>query len=186
MALKSDNELVAEFKLGEQDAFNELVRRYRQNVYWIARRYLGTHEDADDVVQDVFVKVFRSLKDFRGESAFFTWLYRISINLSINAQRKSKLRTFFRLEDAPPAEAPAEYDPAQQAENSELNQAIEHAIGRLPEKQRAVFILRYHEGLPYEEIAKTLNRSVGGMKANYFHALRKIQNSLRKEFGDDL
>ena len=90
--MKTDLELVELFRQGDVTGFNELVRRYQEKVYWIARRTMGNHEDADDVVQDVFVRVFEKLKHFRGDANFYTWLYRVTVNVSLNALRKKRIK----------------------------------------------------------------------------------------------
>lgn len=183
MALKSDLELVDEFKRGKVEGFNELVRRYQQRVYWIARRVLGSHQEADDAVQEAFVRAYMSLKTFRGEANFYTWLYRITTNIALNMLRKKKAKNFIRLEDVLiPLEDTAN-GPVEQLNQREYEMVLEKAIELLPAKQKLVFVMRYYEELPYEEMAKILKRSVGGLKANYFHALKKIQKYVRKEIG---
>src|SRR5262245_25767376 len=109
MAPKTDLELVEEFKQGTIESFNELVRRHQEKVYWIARRVIGTHDDADDVVQDVFVRVYEALRNFRGESGFYTWLYRITTNVSLNALRAKKLKQFLRYDEAYEELVPGDY-----------------------------------------------------------------------------
>jgi RNA polymerase sigma factor (sigma-70 family) len=181
MPLKTDVELVAEFQRGSVEAFNTLVRRYQEKVYWIARRVVGSHEDADDVVQDVFVKVYQGLTSFRGDSNFFTWLYRIAMNVSLNAVQKKRVREFVPFDDyATVHNAGVEQTDAPLLQQ-EYQYALQQAIDRLPPKQKLVFVMRYYDELPYEEIAKVLHRSVGGLKANYFHAFKKIQAYVRKE-----
>ena len=186
MALKSDPELVEDFKHGKVEGFNELVRRYQQKVYWVARRLVGNHHDADDVTQEVFVRVYRSLKDFRGEANFYTWVYRITTNVALNALRRRKLREFVRFEDAPALLEDSGNDPAEGLDKKEYAQAVERAVDRLPPKQRIVFMMRFYEELSYEEIAKILNRSVGGLKANYFHAVKKIQSYVKKDLEGEM
>ena len=185
MALKSDLELVHDFKRGDVGGFNELVRRYQQRVYWIARRVLESHAEADDVTQDVFVRVYESLKKFRSDSSFYTWLYRIATNVSLNALRKRKARLFVSLEDAG-ISIESEIDgPHEQLDRSQYLAALEKAIAKLPAKQKLVFVMRYYEEMPYEEISRILKRSEGGLKANYFHALKKIQKYVRKEMDNE-
>lgn len=182
MINKSDIDLITEFKEGNQEAFNTLVRKYQKKVYWIARKMLGNHEDADDVVQDVFVKVYRSLNSFRHDSSFYTWLYRITVNFSISAIRRKKIVDWIKFDDVFPTlkKNDAENNPHFGLENKEMNTLIEKAIEKLPVKQKQVFILRYYNELPYEEISKILGTSVGGLKANYFHALKNIKKYLDK------
>ncbi len=174
-----DIDLVASSRRGDRSAFNELVRRHHEKVYWVARRLLGDHDDALDVTQDAFVKAWNSLEDFRGDAKPYTWLYRIATNLSLNRIRAAKIRNLLRLDDEHDDHASSDADPLAELEQSEVRSIIEQAVARLPDKQRAVFVLRYFEELPYEEIAAILHRSVGGLKANYFHAVRKIEASVR-------
>ncbi len=176
-----DLELVEAFQNGRTEAFNELVRRYQQKVYWIARRIVRTHEDADDVVQDVFVRVYSSLADFRVQSGFYTWLYRITVNVALNAVRAKKVKELFRIDESTDQPVDREPRPDEQLEQNEYEALLQKAIDRLPAKQKLVFTMRHVEQLSYEEIATILGKSVGGLKANYFHALKKIQEYMRRE-----
>ncbi|MBC8042500.1 MAG: sigma-70 family RNA polymerase sigma factor [Rhizobacter sp.] len=182
--MKSDSELIAEFKQGDarvvERAFTELVRRYQEKVYWVCRRMLNSHDDADDVSQNVFIKVHGALSNFNEEAAFFTWLYRIATNESINFIRSRKVRSAVGLDDLTVEPAADTSDPEEDMENDEQTKAIEDAIATLPEKQRAVFLMRYYDEMPYEQIAEIMGTSVGGLKANYFHAFKKIEIYLRK------
>jgi len=181
MDQKSDQDLVQDVRNGNRQAFTELMRRHQQRVYWVARRIVGNHEDADDIAQDAFIKAFLSLGDFRGDSSFFTWLYRIAVNLSLNTVRRRQVLTYLRESEILSRFLPLGNDPHHDLELKELESRLQRAIGSLPEKQRAVFVLRYYDGMPYEEIAGVLKTSVGGLKANYFHALRKVQEYLKDE-----
>ncbi len=183
MALKSDLDLVEDFTGGEVEAFNELVRRYQERVYWIARRILGDHGEADDVTQDVFVRVYESLKNFRSDSRFYTWLYRIATNVSLNALKKKKTKLFASLEDSAMSMESESDGPLAELDRKEYRTMVEKAIERLPARQKLVFVLRYYEEMPYDEMAKILGRSEGGLKANYFHAVKKIQSFVQKEMG---
>lgn len=183
MAEKTDFELIEAFRNGDVSGFNELVRRYQEKIYWNARRIIGRHEDADDVVQDVFVKVYKGLKDFRGESNLYTWLYRITINVSINALRKKRLKDFIPYDHIMEEVFQSNSKTDDSLEQQEYQTILERAIERLPAKQKVVFNMRYHDEMPYEEIAKILRKSVGGSKANYFQAVKKIAEFVRKEMG---
>ncbi len=174
MSDRSDEDLVRQFQEGEERAFNELVFRYQEKVYWIARRFTNDHDNADDITQDVFCKMYESLRDFRGESSLYTWLYRVTVNASLNFLRRQKLRDFFRLEDLLEVGGDEQESPDAIVEKAEHQSLVEEAVASLPEKQRAVFVMRYYEELPYEEIAGILKTTVGGLKANYFHAIRKV------------
>lgn len=172
---ESDDNLVEQCKNGTREAFNVLVRRYQERVYWTVRKIVGDYDEALDITQDVFIKAYESIRDFRGDAHFFTWMYRIAMNMAINHIRKRKVRAFLSLDSIEEAGNRNEREPDRLMEQSEMRDIITAAIETLPAKQKAVFVLRYYQELSYEEIAGILNRSVGGMKANYFHALRKIQ-----------
>ncbi len=180
MSDRSDEELVRRYQEGEESAFNELVLRYQEKIYWVARRFTGDHDNADDITQEVFCKMYDSLKDFRGDSSLYTWLYRITVNVSLNLLRRQKVRDFFRIDELFDVESDASDAPDSIVEKAEHQSLVEEAVAALPEKQRAVFVMRYYEELPYEEIAKILKTSVGGLKANYFHAIRKVGNYINR------
>jgi RNA polymerase sigma factor (sigma-70 family) len=183
MTDRSDLELVRLFQNGDESAFNQLVLRYQERIYWVARRFVSDHEAADDIAQDVFVKAYESLRSFRAESSLYTWLYRIAVNIALNALRRQKVKEFFRIDELFEAEDTGTEAPDEAVEREEDRALIEQAIARLPNKQRSVFVLRFYEEMPYEEIAKILKTSVGGLKANYFHAVRKIQEYVRRAHG---
>jgi RNA polymerase sigma-70 factor (ECF subfamily) len=178
-----DKQLLELYRAGQAEKmFNEMVRRYHSRIYWVARRMVKSHEDADDIAQDVFIRAHSALKDFRGESNIYTWLYRIAVNLSINHLRKQKVRKLVDITEYIPFLArDAEQDKdVMHGENVSL---IEEAIATLPEKQRAVFIMRYYDELPYEQISAILGTSVGGLKANFHHAVKKISVFVRERHG---
>jgi RNA polymerase sigma-70 factor (ECF subfamily) len=177
----SDQELVQSVRNGDRRAFTELMRRYQERVYWVARRIVRSHDDADDVTQETFVKAFVGLGDFRGDASFYTWLYRIAVNLSLNAIRKRQVLNYLRESALLSRVLPLGEDPLREVEFRDLQSRLEKAVEQLPEKQRAVFVLRHYEEMPYEEIAQILKTSVGGLKANYFHALKKVQQYLKDE-----
>ena len=181
MPPKSDLELIEAFRSGDISGFNELVRRYQEKVYWIARRVVGSHDDADDVVQDVFVRVCKALKGFRGDSEFYTWLYRITMNVSLNAVRARRFKDFVRYDEMTETPSDDVEPPDAALLQEEYRTILERAIERLPAKQKMVFMMRYYDEMPYEQMAKILRKSVGGLKANYFHAVKKIQGYVRKE-----
>jgi RNA polymerase sigma-70 factor (ECF subfamily) len=180
MTDRSDLELVQLFQKGDESAFNHLVLRYQEKVYWVARRFMNDHDSADDVTQEVFTKAYKSLSEFRSESSVYTWLYRITVNIALNSLRRQKIREFFRTDELFETADRENLTPDEAVEKQEEQTLIEQAIARLPEKQKAVFVLRYYDELPYQEIAKLLKTSVGGLKANYFHAVKKIQEYVRR------
>jgi RNA polymerase sigma factor (sigma-70 family) len=176
-----DAELVQAHKRGEREAFNELVRRYQERIYWVVRRYVNDHDDALDVAQDVFVKAFQNLRDFRGDSQFFTWIYKIAVNLSLNHIRRRKLRQFLHVDDFLDTLAESGSRPDEPLEKEQFTDILERAIEKLPAKQKAVFLMRYFDEMPYEQMAKVLNRTTGALKANYFHAVKKIEVFFKHE-----
>jgi RNA polymerase sigma-70 factor (ECF subfamily) len=182
MAEKQDAELIEIFRNGNVEGYNQLVRRYQEKVYWIARRTLGNHEDADDVTQEVFIKMYQGLNSFRGESNLFTWLYRITVNVSLNNIRKRKVKQLVPFDKIIDQILPGTAQADENVLKQEYHTILEKAIEQLPMKQKAVFIMRYHDELPFEEIAKILRKTVGGTKANYFHAVRNISGFIKKEY----
>ncbi len=178
-----DKELLELYHSGQKERmFNELVRRYQKRIYWVARRMVKRHEDADDIAQDVFVKAYTALANFRGDSNIYTWLYRIAVNLSINHIRKQKVRKAVDIDDYLPflSKDAEQASGMMRQENISL---IEEAITLLPDKQRAVFIMRYYDEMPYEQISAILGTSVGGLKANFHHAVKKVGAFLKKHHG---
>jgi RNA polymerase sigma-70 factor (ECF subfamily) len=181
MKQSSDLELIQEVRNGRREAFTELMRRYQQRVYWVARRIVGTHADADDVAQEAFIKAYQNLGDFRGDSSFFTWLYRIAVNLSLNHVRKHQVMGYLRQSDLLSRVLPAASNQGDEIERQETEEKLQRVIEHLPEKQKAVFVLRFFDELDYEEISGILKTSVGGLKANYHHALRKVREAMSDE-----
>jgi RNA polymerase sigma-70 factor (ECF subfamily) len=172
-----ERELVARFKSGDQAAFNQLVRLCQKRVYAVAFRMVRDEEEAKDLTQEVFVKMYSALPDFRGEASVFTWAYRATINLSINHLRRKKIISWVPLLEA--EEKPEESkEGLSDMETARLKQAIAEAVKKLPPKQQAIFILRHYEELGNEEIAEIVGKSVGAVKANYFQALQKMKKYL--------
>ena len=181
MEQTSDLELVQEVRNGRREAFTELMRRYQQRVYWVARRIVGIHADADDIAQETFIKAYQNLGDFRGDSSFFTWIYRISVNLSLNHVRKQQLMGYLRQSDLLSRILPSPATQGDEIEYQETEAKLQRAIAGLPEKQKAVFVLRFFDELDYQEISRILKTSTGGLKANYHHALRKVREAMNDE-----
>jgi RNA polymerase sigma-70 factor (ECF subfamily) len=179
MPAQDDQELINRFHEGEESAFNDLVHRYQRQVYATARRLLGSHQEAQDISQEVFIKIYSSLRNFRGESSLSTWIFRIAVNLSLNALRKRKLRQFLSLDTVGLTICSRAPGADEEVERREQVNALGQAIDRLPNKQKLVFTLRYHQNLTHEEIAQILNRDVGTIKANYHHAIRKLQKAVK-------
>ena len=181
MAGKTDLELIEDFRQGNVEGFNEIVRRYQERVYWVARRVVGSHEDADDVVQDVFVRVYDALKNFRGESGVYTWLYRIAVNVSLNTLRKKKIKEFIRYDEFAEEFGTEQEHADTKILKEEYQTIFERALNQLPPKQKLVFTMRYYDEIPYDEMAKMLKKSAGGLKANYSIALKKISEFMKRE-----
>ncbi len=159
-------------------AFNLIVRKYQEKLYWHVRRLVFDHEDANDVIQEVFIKAWKALESFRGESGLFTWLYRIATNEALSFIKRKKRRYFLPWQDVENTMAEKlESDPY--FSSNEIQRKLQKAILQLPEKQRVVFNLRYYDEMKYEDMARVLDTSVGALKASYHHAAKKIEESVK-------
>lgn len=156
-------------------AFEELVRKYSAQLYQQIRRIVQYHDDADDVLQNTFLKAWTALDNFRGDAQVTTWLYRIAMNESITFLQKQRNNVSFDDEEGLAARS-LEGDPYFDGDEIELQ--LQTAIAQLPEKQRVVFNLRYYDEMPYEEMSKVLDTSVGALKASYHFAVQKLQKYL--------
>jgi RNA polymerase sigma-70 factor (ECF subfamily) len=183
--LRTEKELIEEFAKGNvEQASIEFVKRYKNFVYLVAFRYVKNHEDAEDITQEVFIDSLQKIKYYRQESSLKTWLYRITVNKSKNFLRKQKLLTFVRFrKDEEDEDKELDFPDISQnnrLESKELEERFLEAIAQLPEKQREVFSLRYFDNLSFNEISNMLGTSVGGLKANYFHAVKKIASIMKQ------
>ena len=172
----SDDELLERLR-GEgsrYDAFSIMVARFKERLYWHIRKIVMIHEDADDVLQNTFLKAWKGLDTFRGEAQLYTWLYRIATNESINFLNQKRNRQMMPLEDAGYALSRSLHHDSYFS-GDELQFQLQQAILTLPEKQRIVFNMRYFDEIPYEEMSGILGTSVGALKASYHHAVRKIK-----------
>jgi len=176
---QADLALVERFKAGDEGAFNEIVRTNQKKIYFLCFRMLRTHEDAADFSQETFIRAYGALRKFDGRSGLYTWLYRIAVNLCLNQVKKPRSLSLDD-EEAREVEAPEQDGPEEALVRTQIGEAIARAVEVLPPRQKAVFILRTNEGLSHEEIARTINRSVGAVKATYFQAVRKLRESLRE------
>lgn len=177
----TDQEIINEYCESKSErAANTLIRKYSSFVYFTAYRFLQNEEDAQDISQDVFIKVLSKLRSFNSESNLKTWLYAITANHCKNHLRKRKLRSFLRIGNELSFDIEDKYQvtPSIKLEQEERNTILMKEIALLPEKQREVFSLRYFEDLSYKEISEILKTSVGGLKANYFHAVKKLSSKL--------
>jgi len=167
--------LVAACLAGRKEAFDVIVERHRRHVYQLCYRFVGNHEDASDLAQDVFVRAYRGLRSFKGQSSLGTWLYRIGVNVCLN-KVGSKTPKAEPIGD----NAAGHFEhPADALVRRERAAEVRAAIARLPKKQRATLILRVYHELPHEQIAGILGSSVGAVKANFFHALNNLKKLLR-------
>lgn len=157
--------------------FNLLVRAYQQRVYWLVRKMVIDHDDADDLTQEVFVKIHKSIDNFREDSQLFTWIYRIATNECLTFLNRKKKRFFLPLEDVG-AQLSAKIDNSPHLGGDEIQKKLQKALLTLPDKQRLVFNLKYFEDMPYEEMAAVTNTSVGALKASFHHAVKKIEEYL--------
>lgn len=171
---QSDFELIDKFLQGDQSAFNLLVKRHQEKIYMVARRMLGNHLDADEVVQEVLLVIYNKLNTFKFESSFSTWLYRISMTRSLNYLKKRALKSTFSIFDLKKNKA-QDSDPLEQVQGKEQFEIVEKLLKKLPPKQREIFILKNFENLNYEEISEITGKSVGALKANYFHSVNKLK-----------
>lgn len=177
----NDSELIKEFKLGNHVVYNEIVKRYEKKLYYVIKRITGNHEDTNDILQDVFIKAYNSLNNFREESSLYTWLYKIAINLSINYINKKRLRQFFHYDELILPLISNDLTPDEKIEQKEQKDKIREAIDKLPKMQKLTFTMRYYDNLSFEEISKILKRTVGTLKCNYFHAFKKVEEYLKNE-----
>ncbi len=165
-----------------EKAFTLLVKKYQERLYWHIRRMLVHHEDTNDVLQNMFVKIWRSLANFRQDSSLYTWMYRIATNETLTYLEQQKKRRSLSISDdgselgnvlSNSLKAEKGFDP------NNLEWKLQLAIQSLPEKQRAVFTLRYYDEMPYEKMAEVLETSEGSLKASYHHAAKKVEEFIR-------
>jgi RNA polymerase sigma-70 factor (ECF subfamily) len=158
-------------------AFNLIIRKYQERLYWHVRKLVVDHDDANDLLQDIFVKVWKALPGFRQDAQLYTWMYRIATNECLSFLRKKNRRFFLPFQDA-------ERELSQRLTNDplftgdQLQLKLQQAILTLPPRQRIVFNLKYFDGKKYEEMAEILDMSVGGLKATYHIAAKKIEKIL--------
>jgi len=164
----------------KEHGFRVLLSQYKERTYWHIRRILLDHEDANDIVQDTFVKVWKNLDSFRGDSSLFSWIYRIATNESLNFLRKMKKKSTVPI-DKVEFLLVNKLDDNGLMSGDEIERKLQRSLLELPEKQRLVFNMRYFEDLKYQEISDILGTSVGGLKASYHHAIKKIEENLKKD-----
>ena len=176
----TDNDIIRLFSDGRQEeAFNGIVNAYTERLYWHVRRFLCSHEDTNDLLQDIFIKIWTALPTFRGDAKLYTWLYRIATNEVLNHLRRQKFKALVSFESSY-AVLEKMIDDDVHFNGNQLQRELHKAIQRLPEKQRIVFNLRYFDEMKYEDISDITGTSVGALKASYHHAYGKVKGDLEK------
>lgn len=172
-----DKELLMLFKgpSTKERAYTTIIKKYQERLYWHIRRMVVEHEDANDVLQNMFIKVWNGLENFREDSQLYTWLYRIATNECLTFIEQKKRRSAVSLSDidnglSNSIKASKDFDA------NKIEWKLQLAMQQLPEKQRIVFNLRYYDEMPYEEMSKVLETSEGALKASYHHAVKKIED----------
>jgi RNA polymerase sigma factor (sigma-70 family) len=176
----SDSELLVQFRdpATKEKAYTVLIKKYQEKLYWHIRRMVIEHEDANDVLQNVLIRVWNGLQNFREDSQLYTWLYRIGTNECLTYLEQQKKRSSVSLNDVESGlsnkiKADQHFDP------NRLEWKLQLAIQQLPEKQRIVFNLRYYDEMPYEHMSKVLETSEGALKASYHHAVKKVEDYIK-------
>lgn len=172
-----DSELLIQFRdpATKEKAYTSIIRKYQEKLYWHIRRMVVEHEDANDVLQNVFIRVWNGLENFREDAQLYTWLYRVATNECLTFLEQQKKRSAVSLSEVESGlenkiRADRDFDP------NKLEWKLQLAIQQLPEKQRIVFTLRYYDEMPYEEMSRVLETSEGALKASYHHAVKKIED----------
>ncbi|PLK45296.1 sigma-70 family RNA polymerase sigma factor [Emticicia sp. 21SJ11W-3] len=182
----SDQELVGLIQDPEQrnHAFEMLIKKYQQKIYWHIRKMVIDHDDADDVLQETFIKIWQGLLNFRGDAQLYTWIYRIATNESLNFLQKKRRQNHVPLENEDSTDLLNTLESAVSQDyisGDEIQLKLQKALLQLPDKQRLVFNMKYYDDLKYEDIAEITGTSVGALKASYHLAVKKIEEFLNKE-----
>ncbi len=175
----TDDALLAMFRepSSRNKAFDLLVKKYQEQLYWVIRRLVIDHDDANDLIQNVFIKVWNNLANFREDSKLFTWLYRIAVNESLGFLSSKRMKLFIPLIDVEKQLSQSLADD-NFYDGNEIQLKLQKALLMLPEKQRAVFNLRYYDEMPYEQMSEVFGTSVGALKASYHLAMKKVEKYL--------
>ncbi|GGH77443.1 RNA polymerase sigma-70 factor (ECF subfamily) [Filimonas zeae] len=175
-----DKELLHLFRQPEtrEQAFTGIIKKYQEKLYWHIRRMVVDHDDTHDVLQNMFIKVWNALDNFREDSQLYTWLYRIATNESLTFLEQQKKRSAVSLSDVE-SNLSNKIMADRHFDSNKLEWKLQLAIQQLPEKQRIVFNLRYYDEMPYEEMSRVLETSEGALKASYHHAVKKIEDFIR-------
>jgi len=173
----TDAELLVQFRNPEtkEQAYTSIIKKYQEKLYWHIRRMVVEHEDANDVLQNVFIKVWKGLLNFREDAQLYTWLYRVATNECLTFLEQQKKRRSVSLSDVE-TELSNKIKADKHFDANKLEWKLQLAIQQLPEKQRIVFSLRYYDEMPYEEMSRVLETSEGALKASYHHAVKKVED----------
>lgn len=176
----TDTELLILFRdpATKEKAYTSIIRKYQEKLYWHIRRMVVDHDDANDVLQNVFIRVWKGLENFREDSQLYTWLYRIATNECLTFLEQQKKRGSVSL-DEEENNLSNKVKADQHFDYNKLEWKLQLAIQQLPDKQRIVFNLRYYDEMPYEEMSRVLETSEGALKASYHHAVKKIEEYLK-------
>lgn len=164
----------------KEQAFRTLIKEYKERLYWHIRKIVISHDDADDVLQNTFIKVFKGIDNFKGDSKLYSWMYRIATNESItyiNKRAKEKNTNISDYKNYLVSNLNSET----WFEGDQIQLILQKAIANLPEKQQLVFNMKYFDNMKYEEISEVLETSVGALKASYFHAVKKVEKFVRNQ-----
>ena len=177
----TDEEIITLFRNGQTErAFKEIVAAYSERLYWHVRRFVCSHEDTDDLLQEIFIKVWTALPSFRQDAKLFTWIYRIATNETLNWLNRQKVRAALKFESLD-ASLSDRIDEDPYFNGDEAQRLLFKAIAKLPKKQKSVFCMRYFDEIPYEDISEILGTSVGALKASYHFAVEKIKAEVEPE-----
>jgi RNA polymerase sigma-70 factor (ECF subfamily) len=185
--IEDDEGLIAKAREGNLYSFDLLVKKYQKRIYFLAYRMVKNHDAADDIAQETFINAYSSIKSFRPGHSFYTWLYRICMNLSINYLKRQKFvvsESQFEKGRSPLEKEITDQDPLSLLVQKEQERRIEQAIDRLPLKYKSVFVLRVYEDFSYEKIAQTLGISLGTVMSRLFRARERLQELLRDMVSD--
>jgi RNA polymerase sigma factor (sigma-70 family) len=177
MRAGDDQDLIRKVVSGDRRAFNEIVNKYKQRIFFVAMKMVRNKDDAYDITQEVFIKAFKRLHGFKGDANFYTWLCRIAINTSINFKTRDRHRGMVSVSDMTVLPESRERPDAEYDEKN-LYRRLDLAVRELPPRQRAVFVMRFYDKRSHSEIAGIQGCSEGAVKANYFHALKKLRGAL--------
>ncbi len=177
-----DQEIVEKFKQPESKnyAFNVLVRTYQERIYWHIRKMVIDHEDANDLTQEVFVKVWKNLHKFQGKSQLYTWIYKIATNECLNFLTKKRKKFFVPIVDIK-SELLNKLESSEHVSGDEVQLKLQKALLTLPDKQRLVFNMKYFDEMKYDDISEVVGTSVGALKASYHLAVKKIEKFLKED-----